>query len=128
MAEDFSFSEDISSVLWRETFWLNGLRAAGAGIVWCLVLILTGSPGEGLGMLVGIPVSYFFALVPIGLVAAWLSWIPFVGLITGLFALVVAVGDPLVYALSQFRPGWIPTEDPDMFSLQLISFVMPLEE
>lgn len=128
MAEEFNFTEDISSVLWKETFWHNALRAAGAGIVWCLVFVLTGSPGDGLGMLVAMPFSYFVVLVPIGLLAAWLSWIPFIGLITGLFALLVAVGDPLVYTLKQFRPRWVPIEDPDMFSFQLIGFVMSAAE
>lgn len=129
MAEEFNFTEDISSVLWRETFWLNALRAAGAGVVWgLLILIVEGAPGEGLVMLIGMPVTYFFFLLPIGLLAAWLSWIPFIGFITGLFALIVAVGDPLVYILKQFRPMWVPVEDPDMFSFQLIGFVMSAAE
>lgn len=127
MAEEFNFTEDISSVLWRETFWLNALRAAGAGVVWGLLGLILGDP-MGLVMIAGLPVTYFFFLLPIGLLAAWLSWIPFIGLITGLFALIVAVGDPLVYTLKQFRPRWVPIEDPDMFSFQLIGFVMSAAE
>lgn len=127
MAEEFNFTEDISSVLWRETFWLNALRAAGAGVVWGLLGLILGDP-MGLVMIAGLPVTYFFFLLPIGLLAAWLSWIPFIGLITGLFALIVAVGDPLVYTLKQFRPRWVPLEDPDMFSFQLIGFVMSAAE
>lgn len=133
MAEEFSFSEDISSVLWTETLWLNGLRAAGAGIVWGLVSILTGSPGQGLGMLIAMPVSYFIVLVPIGLLASFLTPIPYIGFVAGListlFALMVAVGDPIVYVLNKFKPTWVPAEEPDLFSLRIIIFLMsPFEE
>ena len=64
------------------------------------------------------------ALLSIGLIAAWLSSIPFVGLIAAFFSLLVAVGDPLVYAFSRFQPQWVPVDHPDLFSLRIIIFVM----
>ena len=123
MAKEFSFSDDIRHVLWKETLWHNALRAVGAGIVWAILTGITGIESNPAVPLFAIPVTYFF-LLPAGLLASWLSSIPFVGLIAGFVALLVAVGDPLVYVLSQFQPRWVPVGRPDIFSLRIIVFVM----
>jgi hypothetical protein len=129
MAKEFSFTEDISRVLWKETAWHNALRAVGAGIVWSLLMLVTGSPGESLGMLVLLPFVYFVFLMPVGVIAAWLSAIPFVGLITRIVSLIIVVGDPLVYALSRYEPRWVPVDRPDFFAFRVVIFVMsPFDE
>jgi hypothetical protein len=122
--KEFSFSDDIRHVLWKETLWHNALRAVGAGIVWGLLMALTDSDGNALGMIAAMPVMYFVILLPVGLIASWLSSLPFVGLFAAFIALLVAVGDPLVYMLSWFQPRWVPVDRPDIFSLQIIVFVM----
>ena len=124
MAKEFSFSDDIRHVLWKETLWHNALRAVGAGIVWAILTAITGIESNPAVPLLAIPVTYFFFLLPAGLLASWLSFIPFVGLIAGFIALLVAVGDPLVYMLSWFQPRWVPLDRPDIFSLRIIVFVM----
>lgn len=124
MPKEFSFSDDIRHVLWKETLWHNALRAVGAGIVWGLLMALTDSDGNALGMIAAMPVMYFVILLPVGLIASWLSSLPFVGLFAAFIALLVAVGDPLVYMLSWFQPRWVPVDRPDIFSLQIIVFVM----
>ena len=124
MAKEFSFSDDIRHVLWKETLWHNALRAVGAGIVWAILTAITGIESNPAAPLFAIPVTYFFFLLPAGLLASRLSFIPFAGLIAGFIALLVAVGDPLVYMLSWFQPRWVPVDRPDIFSLRIIVFVM----
>jgi len=124
MAKDFRFSEQLSDVLWRETLWYNALRATGAGIIWGALMLFT-DPRSSAGMVLAMPVMYFLFLLPIGLVAGWLSSlsVPFVGLISGLCALIIVLGDPLVYTLSRFKPEWVPIQRPNIFSLRIIVFV-----
>jgi hypothetical protein len=47
-----------------------------------------------------------------------------VGLFAGVIALFVAVGDPLVFALSRFKPTPVPVERPRFFQFQIIAFVV----
>ena len=111
--------------MWKDTLWLAVLRSAGAGVVWALVAVLINWHGNPLVLLVGWPVSYFVFFLPVGLATAWLSeLIPFVGLFAGVIALFVAVGDPLVFALSRFTPTSVPVERPRFFQFQIIVFVM----
>jgi hypothetical protein len=124
VSREFRFSEDIRHVLWKETLWHNALRAVAGGIVWALLTAVTGIKSNPAVPLFIIPITYFFFLLPAGLLASWLSFIPFVGLIAGFIALLVAVGDPLVYVLNQFQPRWVPIDRPDIFSLRIIVFVM----
>lgn len=124
MATDFSFSENISDVLWKETLWHNALRAVAAGVVWGLVMLFAGTEGNPVAMAAGMPLMYFVVLLPVGLLASLLSSIPFVGLFVAFIALLVAVGDPLVYVLSKFKPEWVPIDRPDIFSLRIIVFVL----
>lgn len=124
-AKEFSFSRDRELILWKETFLYNGLRAAGAGIVLGTLMLLTGEPAaDALPAFFIWPIGYFIFLLPVGLVAAWLSSIPFVGLFSAFIALLVAVGDPVVFALNKFRPEWVPVDRPSFFSLKLIQFVV----
>lgn len=71
------------------------------------------------------PVGYFVFFLPVGLATAWPSkLVPFVGLFAGVIALFVAVGDPLVFALSRFKPTPVPVERPRFFQFQIIAFVV----
>ena len=129
MAEDFNFSEDSSSVLWKETFQHNAMRVFGAGVVWFLILALTGTGENPLVMLIALPVVYVIVLLPVGLIASWLSSIPFVGLFAAFASFLVAVGDPLIFGLSKFKPEWVPLQKPDFFSLRVVHFVTsPFEQ
>ena len=125
MSQEFSFSEHISDVLWKETIWHNALRATGAGIVWAIAMTFASAEGgpPPLLMLLALPAGYFIFLLPLGLLAYGLSSIPFVGLFAGFIAFMVAVGDPLVYALNKVEPEWVPLDRPDFFSLRIITFV-----
>lgn len=123
MSKEFSFSEHISDVMWKETLWHNALRATGAGVMWALITIFTGMEGNPLAFLLAMPAGYFVFLLPVGMLAYALSSIPFVGLFATFISFMVAVGDPLVYVLNKIESGWVPVDHPSFFSLELITFV-----
>lgn len=68
--------------------------------------------------------------VPMALFFTWLSGsFPTARLVSGVFGLFVAVGDPLVFALSKFKPELVPVERPAFFSPRVIEFVLsPFEK
>ena len=135
MKKNFNFFRDASQVLWKDTLWHNALRALAAGVVMGFFASLSGfgsTPGgQGpLGntfasMVVGMPLMYFFVLLPVGLVASGLSRaFPIAGLVGRFFGLLVAIGDPLVFTLSKFKPAWVPMERPPFFTLRIVLFVV----
>ena len=105
--------------LWKETIWYNAMRTGGAGF---LVGFLTIPEFGPLGPLLS-ALCFLFAypvvsaiIVPFGL------FLGPVGLLAAGFAAIflVALGDPLVYALSKWKPGWVPVDRPAIFSLKLL--------
>lgn len=116
--------------MWKETLWLNGLRALGAGLVLAVLGVWAGQPAEKAPMIVlSYPVAYYIFFLPAGLVLSWLASIPLVGLFAFFVSLMVAIGDPVVYLLHKINPAWVPVERPSFFSLQIIHFVLlPFDE
>jgi hypothetical protein len=112
--------------MWKETFMYNGLRAVAAGIVWAIVASIDGTfPGSPSLLPIAMPLGYFTMLLPMGLILSWLSSFFFLaGWMAGFVALIVAVGDPLVFALSKAKPDIVPAERPSFFSLRIIHFVL----
>lgn len=124
-AKEFSFSRDRDLILWKETFLYNGLRAAGAGIFFAGVFLFSGDPiGDVLSAPFLFPLGYFLFLLPLGLVLAQFAANPFVAFANAFIALMVAVGDPFVFAFNKFRPEWVPIDRPPFVSLKLITFVV----
>lgn len=72
------------------------------------------------------PVAYFTFLLPVGLIAGWLSGrgVPWVGLLTIFFALCVVVGDPIVFLAHKFKPALVPLEKPPFVSFKIINFIV----
>jgi hypothetical protein len=72
------------------------------------------------------PVAYFTFLLPVGLIAGWLSGrgVPFIGLFCFFVALCVVVGDPIVFLLHKFKPGVVPVDSPRFFNFKIINFII----
>lgn len=121
----FSWRRDFKSVNWSGTLKYNSLRAAGAGVVWCLLGVVAGAKWQALQMLL-FPICYYVFFLPIGLIAAWLSGlgVPWVGLLAAIFAFFVGVGDPLVFVLKKVRPDLVPAESVKFFSLKTVIFLL----
>jgi hypothetical protein len=126
--EDFSFRRDFRRIDWPATLRLNLLRAVFAGLFWALLQLIAGQASAlvALVMVAAFPIGYAGFMLPFGLVAAWLAsvGVPFAAWITGVFAVIVAVGDPLVWVLHRSRPSWVPADRPAFMSLRLVIFVM----
>lgn len=104
--QDFSLTRDFGRIAWLPTLVTLGLRALAAGVVWTLIILVQGmaaaNPVEAtLVLLVGFPLTIIVFFVPVGLAAQFLSGlgVPVVGLLTYLAALVIMVGDPLLFIL-----------------------------
>jgi len=122
----FSWKRDFKNVNWQATLKYNAFRAAGAGIVWCIFELMSGAGLHALPMIVAFPIGYFIFLLPIGLITAWLSGIgvPWVGLVNFLFALMLVVGDPLVFILKKVKPALVPIDRPGFVNFKLVIFII----
>lgn len=125
---DFSFRRDFKRIQWVETLWLNCLRAAAAGIVWCIVFSIL-QPQDirhWLILPIALPLGYPVILLPIGLLAAFLSQrgLPWLGIVTLLFTLEVFPGDPLVFILHKVYPRLVPVQRFGFVNFRLVLFVL----
>lgn len=131
IAREFRMTRDFRSVAWKATLWYNLLRALGAGVVIGVLMIVTGqaSFGEALAQALVHPILWLVFGLPIGYVAAKLAGtIPFIGWFAIFMSLIfVAIGDPLVALLHRFVPQAVPAEDPPLFQMNLITFLLKPE-
>lgn len=115
------------SVNWSATFVYNGLRGVAAGVMFGLVVLWVGDPSGppfwAPPFLFPIGLLMFFA--PLGAVASGLqrAGVPYTGAFLTLLALFMAVGDPLLWALSRLRPGLLPIDDQSFFSLRVVQII-----
>ena len=90
---------------WKQTFLLNSLRAFFAGVVFTVLILINPTPGQGVGdvliVLFGMVFFYWIILFPVGYLAAKLSemGIPFIGIISFMFSIIIVLGDPFVFVL-----------------------------
>jgi hypothetical protein len=122
----FSWKRDFKNINWPATLKYNALRAAAAGIVWCIFQLMAGAGVHALPTIIAFPIGYFIFLLPIGLVTAWLSGmgVPWVGLVNFLFALMLVVGDPLVFILKKMKPEFVPVEKTGFVNFKLVIFII----
>jgi len=132
----FSFADDIKKVQWGRTICLNMMRALAAGIVWGIVLLVTGNGSGGADapqwfmLPIMLPLGYLF-IVPMFLIIGKIMTAILgqlgeigVGMMTLLMGLGLAVGDPLVYLLYKLKPALVPTEKFNILNFALILFVL----
>ena len=115
----------LDNVQWRATLLLNFWRSVAAGIVWFIIrLIMQDSMGEAASMLL-LPVVYFVILLPLGLLAIFLSnaGVPYVGFVSLVAAVAIIVGDPIVCLISLIKPGLLPVRNYSPLNFKLIMLV-----
>jgi hypothetical protein len=126
---------NFKAVQWKPTLILHALRAFCAGLVWAIVLLFAGGTAGGgpswWSMPVMFPLAYILAF-PFYLLVAKM-FLAFmgdglgqlaVGLVMLIFAVGIAVGDPLVYLLHKKRPDLVPTETFRLVNLVAVLFVL----
>lgn len=130
---DFQFTRDYKSIEWRATLWYNLLRATAAGIVIAAAQMLLPSSREvsaleALAMIPMMPVAYLLFILPMTMLVSLLRWVPFVGLIGLVLAILVALGDPLVALLKRIQPAAVPVDNPTLFSMTPVFWVLRADE
>ncbi|HVT87725.1 MAG TPA: hypothetical protein VHD56_02650 [Tepidisphaeraceae bacterium] len=141
IARPFSITRDFRSIMWGATLQYNVLRAACAGLVVAIIMliaIIKSAPGQGpqvpIPMLLLLPIfwplAFFFVFFPVSLVLAWLSeMLPILAFVAICYALMfVTIGDPIVCILRKFAPKLVPVERPSFFSLRPVYWVLKPEE
>src|ERR1700730_6849101 len=112
----FSLKNNFKKIQWGPTFLLHLMRAFSAGLIWCLVMMLTGARGTvpPLSLLLTFPIIYF-TFVPMILVISKIMSIfidvlgeGFYAMVSFFFALLIIVGDPLLFVVNRLKPGILP--------------------
>ena len=115
---NFSFMRDFSQIQWKQTLWLNFLRAAFAGPVIMLFMTLSGDlrMSEAAVYLLS-PVMYIVGALPCGLLFQALLDMSFIKvlfpiwltvfLMRFVFGLFVTLGDPFVFLLQKIKTQWV---------------------
>lgn len=130
---DFRFARDFRKIKWGATIWYNLLRAACAGLVLGILMLIFAQSADDRFTAIAAPlvwpIAFLVIFLPMGVVFSVLRELPFVGLLAAFFALVaVAIGDPIVCVLHKLSPKVIPVESPPIFSLNLIFWVLDAPE
>lgn len=131
MSSSFS-SSDIKRVIWGATFKLAIARGLSAGIVFSIIFPFSGaasSIAEGLLGVLVIPIVWGTVGVPLAMLLHFIGmllpvaggWVQFCG------ALLVAVGDPLVYLLNRSKPHLLNIDNFSFFNLQPMIFILQPE-
>lgn len=85
------------------------MRSASAGVVWAIVSLLTGAPGQFLPLLLFGTVIGLVVMVPLGLISmAGAKLFPPIGLLGLLPQIYMVAGDPVLWLIEKFRPGTLP--------------------
>lgn len=107
-------------IMWKETIQVNVLRLICAGIVWSIILSLTGSSDAAMA-LIAIPIGY----APMALIAMALNKAG-IGGIFSLAALLLALpGDPLMFLLRLIAPKLVPMQYYSPINLAFFLYVKP---
>jgi len=124
--QDFLWKRDFKNINWQATLIYNLFRAFGAGIVFCIFQLISGEGLKALVLIPGYPIMYFIFLLPVGLTLNWLTGlgVPVVGWLNIIFALLVAIGDPLVFIFKKIKPELVPVDKPSFFSFKIVIFIV----
>lgn len=130
---EFQFLKDFRSIDWRSTLWFNLLRATLAGLVIAAIaLSLDGVSGnkllQALLIVPAMPMVYLILILPLSLLTSLLARVPFIGLVSLMLAIMVALGDPLICLLKRIWPASVPIDSPALFSLTPIVWVLHADE
>ena len=97
-----------------------------------LSLVLPSGPNSSLLSALALPflmpIGYLFLILPLALLLSVLQWIPFVGLVSLVLALTIALGDPFVCLLKKIYPSAVPVDDPTFFSLTPVFWLLEARE
>lgn len=127
MSEQFTFS-DLGRVNWMPTLKLSLARGFFAGMVWAIVTSF-GDNGPPIGQALAMPFIWAILIIPMALFTQLLGLflgmiIPALGgLCNILGALMVCMGDPIVYLLNRSFPRLFDIADLGFFNFMPMIFI-----
>ena len=141
--EPFKLTRDFRRVQWGPTLQVNLLRSMAAGVIFGvigLIAFFASMSDHRIGTQwprllspliwpLMMPLVYLVFFLPLGIVGGVLaSMDDIVGLIGAWFvlvaALVVTIGDPLVFFLHRAKPKWVPIDRYPFFGFCMILYVL----
>lgn len=100
-------------IKWQDTLIFNAARSAAASLIWGIGVALGNQNLTlALPLIVGFFIVLFCTYVPLGIALVYISrffWPA--GVVVCIIALLIAVGDPLVFIFSRMKPGILPIID-----------------
>lgn len=133
----FSFDRDLKNVKWGATIQLNMLRVLFASIIWTPIIMLSGSKSDMpiLAIPFIAPIVYIFIFPFMLGTLAIIDKIPIllggrmiadIVLLIFPFAvgIVIALGDPLVFALKKIQPNLVPIQKFNFINFAWCMFVL----
>lgn len=123
---DFSMKRDFKQVQWGPTLQVNLMRAFAAGLIIFIATAIANQDASMWFIPLVLPIGYLIVYVPMGLIAEKLSekGVPYVGWVTVIIALIVMIGDPIIYILYKFAPRLVPVEHFSFINFVMILFVL----
>lgn len=125
---EFSIQEHWRFIEWGKTLQVNFVRAAVAGTLCSILLIMFGGLPISVGLLTIIMAPFVFLGVVLPLIFLSKIGIPFVGLFLIGPMLYMLIGDIFVYLLKSKYPKLVPVDDFKPFNFTALFFVFDLPE
>lgn len=115
----------LDNVQWGPTLLLNFWRSVAAGIVWFIIRLFMQDPLSEAASMLLLPVVYFVVLLPLGLLAIFLTnaGVPYVWLVSLIAAVSIIVGDPILFLISLIKPGIFSVRHYSPLNFKLIMLV-----
>ena len=128
---EFSFNRDFRCILWKKTLGYNFLRNFCAGIICGIIMFLL---GNDVYLLVYYPIIWPFAyliVTPVLIIICGIlkGVIPIITYFASFLAIfMVSLGDPIVAIIHVLYPKMVPVNNPPLFSINLLFWVLSAEE
>ncbi len=115
----------LDNVQWGPTLLLNFWRSVAAGIVWFIVRLLIQDPLPEAASMLLLPVVYFVVLLPLGLLAIFLTnvGVPYVWFVSLVAAVSIIVGDPILFLIGLIKPGIFGVQHYSPLNFKLIMLI-----
>lgn len=128
---NFAFFKNFHRIMWKETLWLNFLRAFCVLPVLILFNVSQGTEASPL-FYAAYPFAYIFMAAPllilvkkmIIIISGELAGILMIIILIPLIFISIAGGDPIVFLIKKIKPTLVPVEKYPFISLDLFIFVL----
>jgi hypothetical protein len=124
-----AFGLGAAIVDWRSTAILLAMRSAAGGLVWGLIILLMGGPGDvALAYIIFGTFVGMCLYAPLGIVFAGIARLfPIAGIVCLLPMMYMVAGDPVLWLARRQKPDLLPVEKFNIFNFNTLIFVINQE-